>query len=179
MRVKMMKQRNHLEIRDAYDSEGEIIKEVTQAAYEEYAMLMPAAFWEVYWPHVRATLVEKGPRECIVAVNTTGIVGSVLLYPPLVNAYTGVAITAPMPEVRLLAVVPKARGQGVGTALMDECVRRARHMGATLLGLHTMEVMQAAVRMYERIGFVHTPSLDFRPTEEVLVKGYCRRLDDD
>ena len=112
-------------------------------------------------------------------MDATGIVGSVLLYPPLTNAYGGVAVNASAPEVRLLAVVPSVRGQGIGVALMDECMRRARHMGATMLGLHTMEVMQAAVRMYERMGFVYTPSLDFRPTEGVLVKGYCRRLDND
>ena len=63
------------------------------------------------------------------------------------------------------------------TALMEECVRRASLMGATQLGLHTMEVMQSAMRMYERMGFVHTPALDFRPTEGILVKGYCRHLD--
>ena len=111
--------------------------------------------------------------------DSTGIVGSVLLYPPLTNAYGGVAINVSAPEVRLLAVLPRARGQGVGAALMDECMHRARHMGATLLGLHTMDVMQAAVHMYERMGFMHTPALDFRPTEGILVKGYRLRLDDD
>ncbi len=172
-----MKQKKQLEIRDASDSEREVIQEVTRAAYEEYATIMPKPFWEIYWPHMRATLEEKGPVERIVAVDTTGIVGSVLLYPPLANAYSGVADNTTAPEVRLLAVVPKVRGQGIGTALMDECVRRARSMGATQLGLHTMEVMQAAMHMYEHMGFVHTPALDFRPTEGILVKGYCRRLD--
>jgi GNAT superfamily N-acetyltransferase len=79
------------------------------------------------------------------------------------------------PEVRLLAVVPAARGKGVGAALIDECARRARRAGATTLGLHTMDMMRAAVRMYERMGFVRAPDLDFTPAEGVLVKGY--RLD--
>ena len=74
-----MKQRNQLEIRDAYDSEREIIREVTRAAYEEYAIVMPTPFGEVYWQHLGATLEENGPAERIVAVDTTGIVGSVLL----------------------------------------------------------------------------------------------------
>ncbi len=39
-----------------------------------------------------------------------------------------------------------------------------------------MDVMQAAVRMYERMGFVHTPNMDFRPMEGVIVKGYSLRL---
>ena len=172
-----MKQGKQLEIRDAHESEHAIIEEVTQAAYQEYAEVLPKLFWEVYWRHVLATLKEKGPVERLVAVDISGIVGSVLLYPPLANAYSGGEVDTPVPEVRLLAVVPRVRGQGVGTALMDECVRRASRMGATQLGLHTMEVMQAAVHMYERMGFVHMSALDFRPSEGILVKGYRRRLD--
>ena len=63
-----MKQRKPLAIRDAYDSEREIIQEVTRAAYEEYATLMPTPFWGVYWQHLGATLEEKGPVERLVAV---------------------------------------------------------------------------------------------------------------
>jgi len=174
-----MKPNNQLEIRDAEKSEYALIERVTEVAYAEYAKRMPQSFWEVYWPHVLATLRETGPVQRLVAVDMTGIVGSVLLYPPLANAYEGVAVTTPIPEVRLLAMVPKGRGQGAGTALMKECVRRARRMGATQLGLHTMEVMQVAVRMYERMGFVHTPALDFRPTEGVVVKGYLLHLDNE
>ncbi len=156
-----------------------MIEEVTQTAYEQYATVMPEPFWEIYWQHMLTTLKEKGLVERIVAEDTTGIVGSVLLYPPLAHAYDGVTVNTPTPEVRLLAVVPKARGQGVGAALMDECVRRARLMGTTQLGLHTMEVMQAAMHIYERMGFVHNPALDFRPTEGVVVKGYLLRLKED
>ena len=87
--------------------------------------VLPKPFWEVYWLHVLATLKEKGPVERLVAVDISGIVGNILLYPPLANAYSGVEVDTPVPEVRLLAVLPRVRGQGVGTALMDECVRRA------------------------------------------------------
>jgi hypothetical protein len=38
-----------------------------------------------------------------------------------------------------------------------------------------MDMMQAATRMYERMGFVRAPDLDFSPAEGVLVKAY--RLD--
>ena len=58
---------------------------------------------------------------------------------------------------------------------MDECVRRARHAGALAVGLHTMDVMGTAVRLYARMGFEHVPTLDFNPVPGVVVKGY--RLD--
>jgi len=35
--------------------------------------------------------------------------------------------------------------------------------------------MQAAVRLYKHLGFIHDPALDFSPVENVVIKGY--RLD--
>ncbi len=172
-----MKKRKSLHIRDARDDECEVIRDVTLAAYEEYAAVMPEPFWEKYRRQLLVTLDEEGPVERIVAEREGTVVGSVLLYPPLANAYTRVLVGVGWPEVRLLAGAPGARGQGVGTALMDECERRARRAGATMLGLHTMDMMQAALRLYERRGFIRAPELDFHPAEGVLVKGYRRSLD--
>jgi ribosomal protein S18 acetylase RimI-like enzyme len=63
----------------------------------------------------------------------------------------------------------------VGAALMQECVRRVRKTGGRVLSLHTTDMMQAALRMYERMGFVRAPELDFHPAPGVTVQGY--RLD--
>jgi hypothetical protein len=84
----------------------------------------------------------------------------------------GGSITLAEPEVRLLAVAPAARGRGVGAALMDECVRRACQSGAAVLTLHTTDIMQAAVRLYERLGFRRAPELDIQPAPGVTIKGY-------
>ncbi len=43
------------------------------------------------------------------------------------------------------------------------------------LTLHTTEIMQTAMRLYERMGFVRAPELDFQPAPDVIIKGY--RLD--
>jgi GNAT superfamily N-acetyltransferase len=81
------------------------------------------------------------------------------------------------PEIRLLAVAPAARGQGIGAALVRECLRRARQVGAKTITLHTTEIMSVAMQMYERLGFVRVPELDFHPVPEVTIKGYRYRLD--
>ena len=52
-----------------------------------------------------------------------------------------------------------ARGRGIGTLLMEECILRARRSGATALGLHTGDSMVVALPMYERRGFVRLPAL--------------------
>ena len=172
-----MKKRKSFHIRDARDDEREAIRDVTLAAYEEYAAVMPKPFWEGYRQQLLVTLDKEESVERIIAEHKGTVIGSVLLYPPLANAYAGTRASVGWPEVRLLAVSPLARGQGVGTALMDECEQRARRAGATVLGLHTMEMMQAAIRMYERRGFERAPELDFHPAQGVLVKGYCLSLD--
>lgn len=164
-----------MQIRDAREADRDRIREITLAAYKEYAAAVPAPFWAVYRGNLLTTIETNGPEDRIVAEQDGTIVGSVLLYPPAAKAYGSAAAGGDLPEVRLLAVLPDARGQGVGRALMDECVRRARAAGAAALGLHTMDMMGAAVRMYERMGFKRTPEADFNPGGGVLVKAY--RLD--
>ena len=105
------------------------------------------------------------------------MVGAVLLYPAgaAIEKPGGTAATLTWPEVRLLAVAPSARGRGVGAALMNECIHRARSAGATALTLHTTDLMQAAMRLYERLGFERAQDLDLEPAPGIIAKGY--RLD--
>jgi GNAT superfamily N-acetyltransferase len=167
------------QVRDARPGDQAAIRDVTLAAYQEYAAEMPA-HWEGYRQHILDTLAaigRGGPAAQIVAERDRVIAGTVVLYPAgaTLFALDGVAVKLPWPEVRLLAVAPAARGQGVGLTLMEECVRRARQAGAPALALHTTDMMRAAVRLYVRMGFARTPELDFHPGPGLTVKGF--RLD--
>lgn len=163
-------------IRDARAGDRDVIREVTLAAYREYATQMPA-LWEDYRANILATLADIAPAEQIVAEQAGAVVGAVLLYPAgaALPGAEGGRGRRPWPEVRLLAVAPSGRGQGVGAALMQECMRRARAAGAPALTLHTTELMRAALRLYARLGFVRAPELDLRVTPTLTIHGY--RLD--
>ena len=172
----MTQKSTDISIRDVLEGDREAAREVTLAAYEEYAKSMPPLFWENYRKNIEESLDAKEPAQHIVAEYAGKIVGSVLLYPPVASTY-GVATgeRTALPEMRLLAVHPAMRGHGIGNALTRECVQRAQRAGAPALGLHTTDMMQTAMQMYERMGFVRAPEFDFHPTENTLIKGY--RLD--
>lgn len=156
----------NLIVRQARPDDQEVIKEVTLAAYSEYAAQIPA-HWEKYRENILNTLAKYEPAEQLVAERGDEILGSVLLYP---------AESESRPEVRLLAVHPDARSQGIGAALMQECIRRASQAGADALTLHTSDLMRAAVGLYKRLGFVRAPELDFDPAPGLTIKGYRLHL---
>lgn len=160
-------------LRDATRADHAAIEALTLAAYEQYAAVLSAPFWAAYRDNIRKTLADVGPAAQIVAEDGGVLVGAVLLYPAGGILVTGgPSISLEFPEVRLLAVAPAARGRGVGRHLMEECIRRARAAGAPALTLHTTEIMQVAMRLYERMGFARAPDLDFSPAPGITVKGY-------
>jgi GNAT superfamily N-acetyltransferase len=170
-----------IEIRDARPDERDALAALTLRAYAQYATIMAPEAWAGLDAAVRAALVSDAAVERIVARRVDAqrgdaLVGGVHLFAPAADAYGGLTAGSRWPELRLLAVAPEARGLGVGEALVAECIRRARRAGAPVLGLHTSESMQTAMRMYERLGFVRAPEHDFRPPGAELVMAYTLNL---
>ena len=153
------------------------MRQLTLRAYAAYERIMAPPAWAGLEEAVRAALDdEHSVAEWIVAERAGALVGSVMLFPVAADAYGSATRSATVPELRLLAVAPEARRTGVGEALVQECLRRARRSGAAELGLHTSMSMRGAIQLYERLGFVRAPEFDFQPPGAELVEAYRYRL---
>lgn len=86
---------------------------------------------------------KPGREQCWVAERAGLMAGAVLL----VDAGGNVG------QLRLLHVEPWARGLGIGSALVGECVQFARDAGYARMRLWTHTILESARRIYEAAGF--------------------------
>ena len=78
----------------------------------------------------------------------------------------GMGVTGPMPSPTFTLMVPyeadvlnitvsgKVRNRGIGTRLMREILERAKKYGVTDIHLEVRESNEAAIHLYEKLGFL-------------------------
>ncbi|MDX5474957.1 MAG: GNAT family N-acetyltransferase [Bacillaceae bacterium] len=163
-------------IRDAKATEIEFIREQRLDSYEEYAKILPQAHWNALKQSILSENDRQDGVDIIVAELDGELVGSVVLFPPKIKAYEGFGDVLEHAEIRMLAVPQSVRGRGVASALVTECIDRAKSKGLNSIGLHTGEFMENAIKLYEQFNFVRIPELDFEPANDgIIVKAF--RLD--
>lgn len=150
-------------IRAARPDELEDVLRLVLESYREFASALEPRNWEQLQSNVTWAMRSAKGAELLVAEMDSVLAGTVSYYPP---GTTGLDIYPDGAAVlRLLAVLPEFRGRGLGRALSEEVVMRARRSGAPVLALHTGEMMPVATAMYERMGFRlqrHYPHLGVR-----------------
>jgi GNAT superfamily N-acetyltransferase len=130
--------------------------EVNALVRQAYAGLQGAMpQWELFSSGL-GQLVAQAAHSEVLVVRETGpgpghIVAAVGYVPP--GAPKREFFAPEWPIVRLLAVSPAQRGQGLGRLLVLACIERAQRDGAPLLALHSSPVMAPALRLYAAMGF--------------------------
>ncbi|HVL89990.1 MAG TPA: GNAT family N-acetyltransferase [Actinomycetota bacterium] len=154
-------------IRDARNVELDDVSALMVTAYGQYEAELPAHLWEDYRAEIADVRRRMPFSQLIVAEHENALCGAVTFYPDATKS-EHLGWPEGFTEVRLLSVDPAARGLGIGRLLTDECIRRAKDLGAHTIGLHTSYLMWVARDMYERMGFVRAPEFDFVPEPNEL-----------
>jgi ribosomal protein S18 acetylase RimI-like enzyme len=89
----------------------------------------------------------------IIVAETDGAIRGVVAY-IAPGKHKSTVFPAEWSVIRRLGVEPAYRGQGIGRRLTEECISRALRDGADAVALHTNPVMEVALAMYLRMGFV-------------------------
>lgn len=130
------------------DSKG--LAKLAVSAFEQYKDVYDD--WDVFISRIAAMPSLAESSEIITAKIDDEIVGAVAYVPP--HKPKAEFFEPEWAVIRMLVVVPRARGLGIGKALTQECIKRAKRDGAKTVALHTSHIMQTALDMYLRMGFV-------------------------
>lgn len=160
-----------LSIREARDDELDIVASLIVDAFAEYAARMSPDAWSFFAQDIANVRGRMGDARLLVAERDGRIVGSVTLYTDWRGAQAGAY------SVRLLAVPPEHRGEGVGRGLMQDVIARAREAGVSRVVMTAVQEMELARDISEGLGFVRDRSLDHEPAPGVRAEGYALTLD--
>lgn len=143
-------------LRTADPTEADAIAALVVAAYRDYQPSLTPENWQA----MESGLAKAGRIEhaCdIVAERNGQLAGYVAYFPPGLSSAK--LFESDWASIRMLAVSPDFRGEGLTRLLTDACITRARADNAATIGLHTSEVMKQARALYERMGFRETKRL--------------------
>ncbi len=139
-------------VRPVRPLEHEAVGRLTVIAYDAVGRMTEeyrAKLWDT------AIRVSSGAHVLVAVVDGRVLGSATYVDGPLIeNPAAGDA------EFRMLAVDPVAQGRGVGEALVQACLERARARGRARVAIYSMAFMPAAHRLYARLGFVRRPDRD-------------------
>jgi len=139
-----------IRLRDYQGADAEDLNRIAVSAFDQ--------FRDHYddWPAMRARLSNTSALgasgEIIIAEHQDRIAGAVGYFGP--DSPKAAFFDPRWPIIRMLVVDAAFRGKGIGYALSEACLARARRDEAPVIALHTSPIMSVALPMYLKMGFV-------------------------
>jgi ribosomal protein S18 acetylase RimI-like enzyme len=162
-------------IRAVSAAEHAALGDLTVQAYAQLPGRPPS---EGYTAKLRDVASRARQAEVLVAVSADGqLLGGVTYVDDPANPWAEFSARDEA-GFRMLAVAPEAQGQGVGAALVEACVERARRDRKRRLTLLTAPSMTAAHRLYERFGFRRVPESDIIVENGLQLRSYALDLEE-
>jgi GNAT superfamily N-acetyltransferase len=164
-------------VRPAREDEYDTVGALTVAGYDAdgYLTFADGSYDHGYAGWLADAAARGRDDTLLVATIDDQVVGTVT-WCPHGSASAQMAHRPDQGEFRTLSVAPEARGQGVGRALVADCLARARAAGLTEVLLCSRDVMLTAHRMYTAMGFVRRPELDWSPARDTHLLAFSLDL---
>ncbi|HEX9932632.1 MAG TPA: GNAT family N-acetyltransferase [Allosphingosinicella sp.] len=137
-------------VRPFEPADAEAVNAAALAAFAQYRGVY--SDWETLERGVGSMAALAEMAEIVVAEDGGELLGAVAYCAPF-SEPRAEFFAAEWPLIRMLVVRPEARGRGIGRALTDACIERARRDRAGAIALHTSPAMEVALAMYLRMGF--------------------------
>ena len=139
-----------IRLRDYQNSDADNLNRIAVSAFDQFRNHYSD------WPAMRAGLSKTSDLgvsgEVIIAELQGTFAGAVAYFGP--NSQKAAFFDQRWPIIRMLVVDPAFRGKGIGRALSNACIARARRDGSPIIALHTSPIMSVALPMYLKMGFV-------------------------
>ena len=153
-------------IREVSPSEYQELGDITVKGYEQLPGMPNASEQPDYYAMLYdvKTRASNPTTEILVAVTPQGeLLGGVTFIGDVKYYASGGSVTQNVDcsGIRLLVVKQEARNSGVGKALTQACIQRAKNIGTSQVILHSTKSMTIAWKMYRKMGFMRSPDLDF------------------
>lgn len=139
-----------MRLRPYVRADADAVNGVALAAFEQYRGVY--SDWAAVARGVGSMAALADAAEIVVAEVAERIAGAVAYVPPFAEPRADF-FRAEWPIIRMLVVDPAARGRGIGRALTEACIERARRDRAAAIALHTSPAMAVALDLYTRMGF--------------------------
>ena len=159
-----------IRIRDYESSDAENLNRMAVAAFGQFRDHFDD--WPAMLAGLSKTSALSATGEVIIAEFQHEFAGAVAYFGP--DRPKAPLFDQSWPIIRMLITDPEFRGKGIGHALSNECIARARRDQAPLIALHTSPIMTVALPMYLKMGFVK--ACDAPPIYGVAYAVYTKTL---
>ncbi|MFD1607961.1 GNAT family N-acetyltransferase [Oceanobacillus luteolus] len=165
---------NPVSVNELLREDMENVRRVLIESYQQYESYFPPQAWEDYLKRIVSSIDNPNVDKILVAKLDQEVLGTLQLFQSGEKAYAIPELKIEAPIIRLLGVHPRARGRGVGHALLNTVIHDAKALGESSIYLHTTDFMHHAIKIYEKLGFKREVSKDFSRGNIV---SKCYRLD--
>ncbi|MFC1735480.1 GNAT family N-acetyltransferase [Candidatus Hydrogenedentota bacterium] len=159
-------------VREYKPTDAQAVDDIARAAFAEYESCFEE--WSSVYEEWSCMSLLDEQGSILVAVDGECIAGAVCLLDS--NTPKHKCFEPEWAVLRSLVVSPKVRGRGTGARLTRACITRAMDEGYQTIGLLTSPIMEAAVKLYVKLGFVLHRDYGVRNGIRWVV--YTKELDD-